>query len=372
MQEKKAAKKEEKRFNIFVVEDHNDALENIYKEIGRKQVAFEDLVMIHFDSHPDLGIPNDLRADEVFNKAKLMEMISIESWILPAVFAGHLSAVVWIKPRWANQINEGLYEFFVGEHKQSGLIRCTCKEDYFLNDSFYASENELQNKREFTLYVCDYILNSADQNGDGFLQTFLLKKSSETNVKRNIILDIDLDFFSTQDPFRLMFRTEANYELFKSVYNMPFTLSKNDEHFDDEYKKYLCIKSRRLSELSKQITGKYAEELSEDVKMFRKLVEEYELDMEIVHSYGSGIDEKALPHHVSTNMEIEEMLEQFTIFLGKYFASIKPSVITIARSSLDDYCPLNQVDNLQNSVIERIKTHFHSNEIGSIYFTYEN
>ena len=56
----KAIKKDKKsnsnkNFNVYIVEDHNDALSEIYKEIGSKRLNFNNLILIHFDSHPDLG-----------------------------------------------------------------------------------------------------------------------------------------------------------------------------------------------------------------------------------------------------------------------------------------------------------------------------
>ena len=53
---------------VHIVEDHNDALPWIYRAIGRKQIPLKNNVMIHFDSHPDLGIPKDLKAENVFDK----------------------------------------------------------------------------------------------------------------------------------------------------------------------------------------------------------------------------------------------------------------------------------------------------------------
>ena len=56
MNEKKYLnKKSQDHFNIYIVEDHNDALAEIYKEIGSKRLSFDNLILIHFDSHPDLG-----------------------------------------------------------------------------------------------------------------------------------------------------------------------------------------------------------------------------------------------------------------------------------------------------------------------------
>lgn len=121
-----------KTFHIHVVEDHNDVLERIYKDIGRKCLNFKDLTMIHFDSHPDLGIPEDFDADLIFNRDKLMESLSIENWILPAVYAGHISKIAWVKPKWAKQINAGLFDIVVGKNLKNNQISCNCSESYFL------------------------------------------------------------------------------------------------------------------------------------------------------------------------------------------------------------------------------------------------
>ena len=102
------ARRNNESFNVYIVEDHNDALNAIYKEIGSKRLNFSGNIMLHFDSHPDMGIPSDLNADLVVgNKEALLEKLSIENWIMPAVYAGHIDVVIWIRPAWSTQINTG-------------------------------------------------------------------------------------------------------------------------------------------------------------------------------------------------------------------------------------------------------------------------
>lgn len=191
---KSRSKKNLDQFNIYVVEDHNEALGPIYAEIGSRSIDFSGLTMIHFDSHPDLGIAVDLLADTVFKKSELFESLSIENWILPAVYAGHLSTLVWVRPSWSDQINLGRYEFVVGKDAQNDCLKCNCKESYFLSDNMYSNENNLINKRKFELYVCDY---DAVLDSDEFLANLI--KGFEVN-NRNLLLDIDLDFFRPKTP----------------------------------------------------------------------------------------------------------------------------------------------------------------------------
>jgi hypothetical protein len=39
-------------------------------------------------------------ADIVFRKEELYEAVSIASWMMPLVFAGHVRQIVWLKPPW--------------------------------------------------------------------------------------------------------------------------------------------------------------------------------------------------------------------------------------------------------------------------------
>jgi UPF0489 domain len=59
----------------------------------------------------------DLEPEEVYDKYRLFERISIENWILPGAYAGIFSTIVWICPAWSNQIPPGEYNFQIGVHK---------------------------------------------------------------------------------------------------------------------------------------------------------------------------------------------------------------------------------------------------------------
>ena len=108
---------------IHIVEDHNEALEYIYRDIGKKTLPFSGTCLVHFDSHPDLLSPQDMPADIVHDKERLLESLSIGDWILPAVYAGHLASIVWLKPPWSTQIPNGRYTLTVGKHRQHAQLR---------------------------------------------------------------------------------------------------------------------------------------------------------------------------------------------------------------------------------------------------------
>ncbi|XP_009978202.1 PREDICTED: UPF0489 protein C5orf22 homolog, partial [Tauraco erythrolophus] len=80
-------------------------------------------------------------------------------------------------------------------------------------------------------------------------------------------------------------------------------------------------------------------------------------DYEMVHQAGLTCDYMELPHHVSTEEEIEGLIQSIKILLKDM---PKPTLVTVARSSLDDYCPSEQVDIIQEKVLSLL---------GSVYGT---
>ncbi|PNJ66874.1 C5orf22 isoform 8 [Pongo abelii] len=108
---------------VWVVEDHQEVLPFIYRAIGSKHLPASNISFLHFDSHPDLLIPVNMPADTVFDKETLFGELSIENWIMPAVYAGHFSHVIWFHPAWAQQIREGRHHFLVGKDTSTTTIR---------------------------------------------------------------------------------------------------------------------------------------------------------------------------------------------------------------------------------------------------------
>ncbi|XP_077348170.1 UPF0489 protein C5orf22 homolog [Lithobates pipiens] len=419
-----------KELPVYVVEDHHDVLPFIYRAIGSRHLPAKNISFIHFDSHPDLLIPVNMPADTVFDKEALFSELSIENWIMPVVYAGHFSQVVWIHPSWAQQIKEGKHDFLVGKDKSTTTIRVTSTDDYFLSDGLYVPEEQLENPKPLHLDVillnpvtepgCEdaekgesaakkrklaendesaggpaYAFQCASSQGASFAlcdgaESCLRKGTSSTDsmetsgdihtissqnakLARTIMeilqkedayaLDIDLDFFSVKNPFKEMY-TQDEYNILQELYSFkkPSSDSLEDALVD-------CVENRvrQLEDLE----AAFAELCEDDgegtvqrwasnpgmsslVPLVQSLKSRMESpDYEMIHQAGLTCDYAELPHHVSSEMEIEGLMQSMKHLL-KHLP--KPTLVTLARSSLDDYCPSNQVDFIQEKVLDVLRS----------------
>ncbi|XP_063306631.1 UPF0489 protein C5orf22 homolog [Pelobates fuscus] len=415
---------------VWVVEDHHDVLPFIYRAIGSKHLPSSNLSFIHFDSHPDLLIPVNMTADTVFDKEALFSELSIENWIMPVVYAGHFSRVVWIHPIWAQQIKEGKHSFLVGKDKTTTTIRVTSTDDYFLSDGLYVPKEQLENPKSLDLDVI--LLNPVNEPGwedtekgesaakkqkltrneeghsdsasafqsitskgvsfsvcedteDGLRKGTSSHSSMETcndpnslsspnaEIANTIIqilekgdayvLDVDLDFFSVKNPFKEMY-TQDEYNILQELYSFrkPTPNDTEDALVD-------CVENRirQLEDLEAAFAD-FCEDDGEEtiqrwasnpgmgslIQLVHSLKSRMEApDYEMIHQAGLTCDYAELPHHVSLEVEIQGLIQSMKHLLRHL---PKPTLVTLARSSLDDYCPSEQVDFIQEKVLDVLRS----------------
>uniref|UniRef100_A0A8C5K8N6 RIKEN cDNA 6030458C11 gene n=1 Tax=Jaculus jaculus TaxID=51337 RepID=A0A8C5K8N6_JACJA len=408
---------------VWVVEDHQEALPFIYRAIGSKHLPASNIRLVHFDSHPDLLIPVNMAADTVFDKETLFGELSIENWIMPAVYAGHFSHVIWLHPTWAQQIREGKHHFLVGKDTSTTTIRVTSTDHYFLSDGLFVPEDQLENQKPLQLDVvlvkpytvctnqdenasvssakkpklaledgektapaeCDtdsegLEQDTAPQRSDhacrqpshsrSCAETEQCQSSATTEeileILKNgnaFVLDIDLDFFSVKNPFKEMF-TQEEYKILQELYQ--FKKPRSDPTKEDLIDT-VDTRTHQLEDLEATFADLCDGDDEETVQrlasnpgmeslvpLIKSLKKRMEVpDYEMVHQAGLTCDYSELPHHVSTEEEIENLI-QSVYYLLKNLP--KPTLVTIARSSLDEYCPSDQVDAIQDRVLGALRS----------------
>ncbi|KAJ8603077.1 hypothetical protein CTAYLR_006677 [Chrysophaeum taylorii] len=155
---------------VVVVDEHHDVLPWIHLGLRRGLGVFE---LVHYDAHPDLGglaVPFQPRAlIDALDESEY----GISEWILPLVYCGHVQRMQWVRPSFARQLADGIYEMRVGSN---GGLKVDCDENYFKIDGCYSPR--LENPKEFRL---DVGLEPSEPEGAW-------------------VLDVCLDYFACENP----------------------------------------------------------------------------------------------------------------------------------------------------------------------------
>ncbi|XP_052015335.1 UPF0489 protein C5orf22 homolog isoform X3 [Apodemus sylvaticus] len=329
---------------------------------------------------------------------------------MPAVYAGHFSQVIWLHPMWAQQIREGKHHFLVGKDISTTTIRVTSTDYYFLSDGLFVPEDQLENQKPLQLDVImvePYKLGSSQDDSDSVSSTKKPKlalgggespaaadgdavtlrsdhacqapscscsgsqQSQRAASAAEIldilktgdafVLDIDLDFFSVKNPFKEMF-TQEEYKILQELYQF----KKPDSNLSEEdLVDVVDARTHQLEDLEAVFADLCDGDSEETVRgwasnpgmeslvpLVQSLKNRMEVpDYEMVHQAGLTCDYSELPHHISTEEEIEHLLQSVYCLLKSL---PKPTLVTIARSSLDDYCPPEQVDMIQGKVLDML------------------
>ncbi|XP_045448945.1 UPF0489 protein C5orf22 homolog [Melitaea cinxia] len=358
----KTSLKQFKKIPIYVVEEHNEALQFIYSAIGGKKLPLEGTTLVHLDAHPDMLIDRKLKGKDVRSGRKLLPLLQIENWIVPAAAAGHIGRVVWLRPPWAKQFADGTRVIHVGDHPVTGLLRVDSKEPYYMSDALYSAQ--LKNKRKFLLTVAE--LSGVDEER-------IKGISQDIDVDEPYVLDIDLDFFSTANPFINLYKHIELYDRLEPIFG--FNLPQLDD--EESCENFCASREQHLEELQNLFehleksgdlinyegpkTNLYhkVNQLKEVVKAEAERLGE-QPDWWMIFAGGCTRDQGGLPHYISTQEEIKECVTKTLKVFLKHMPP--PVLITVARSTEDGYCPQDQINFIQSIVLQIIKEAYNTDE----------
>jgi len=144
-----------------------------------------------------LTLPPALDASTVRDPQALYEVLDGSrggnaEFILPAVFAKHVTKVTWVRPPWARQLPDGVHRFHVGVEKASACLRVTLPAVYYLDEGLHCALEDMiaDSVAALELRVCPV--------GDS---ETLLPKRPAAEGSGGWLLDICLDYYSTGNPF---------------------------------------------------------------------------------------------------------------------------------------------------------------------------
>ncbi|GMF18613.1 unnamed protein product [Phytophthora lilii] len=189
---------------------------------------------------------------------------------------------------------------------------------------------------------------------------------------KGFVLDIDLDYFSTWDPFwkgmymklqpwrvtlsnqfTCIFRPGSPNCERKAFCKLIERLKVADAHEDDAKRKL------EWTQIANDLTLQYAEGVNaeENLLNFAKLLEKYRDDKAIRSEIWAAGPYLNLPHHESSQEEIARMVAELEQFLHTNALDVTnpPAIVTIAKSTGDQYLPPHQLDVVLSSVLQMLE-----------------
>jgi hypothetical protein len=182
---------------VGVVEEHHHVLQYYAREVAKNTVPIDGrATILHLDSHADMGVPRAyLQADEHMERYS-----AINDFMITAALTGVAEHLVFVEPPWSNQFRCCVYEgsatfqFTVGVDSNN-QVRVAGPMARRLGHVFWrdgetrtASVDDLSNTRDFRITV----INEEHARLDDILVESI-------DASKPLILDIDLDYFATEN-----------------------------------------------------------------------------------------------------------------------------------------------------------------------------
>ena len=127
-----------KPVDIIITASHHHVLPYWFKAAEEGVIPKSGVSVLHIDAHPDLStpegeIPRRLPSDIY----EFQESVSIASFQLAAMYSGLVNKSFWIRPHWAEQIEDGLYDFNLGVTSEN-RINVDLSIDYYIADQTWS------------------------------------------------------------------------------------------------------------------------------------------------------------------------------------------------------------------------------------------
>ncbi|KAA2215789.1 peptide arginase, FlmR/OhkR family [Maribacter flavus] len=275
----------------IIVEEHNEAFFVWHYAIKEGYIKKEGNCLFHIDEHSDMNVPffntsiNDLNGDLQKVDDFTDEEVAIAGFITPAVYMGIFDNVYWIKRKHRKRSAKN-FDLFIGSHNDEGR-------------KLMLGEIQDNGKLDMTSKRFNYLkLEPHEIQGDC----------------QNVILDIDLDFFSCSG------NPNFNEKLFVEI-----SKSEYDNFNSDRYHRLRYVNIGKIGTLKRE--GKYY-----------YVFNDYE---------GVQTENQRL-----TESEIKEEIERFVGYLD--INNIRPSLIDICRSRFSGYTPKDQWEFIEKHLIDAL------------------
>lgn len=245
---------------------------------------------------------------------------------------------------------------------------------HFVEDDLYCSLEEMDSSstKKWDLFAIE--LNTSHEATA--IATEAIKTARQNS--RAFLLDIDLDYFSTWNPFRRELNTYIDEAAIKTVTQVFSTVRYKQSLLDlmqakqrEFERKVFCQLMKRLEaadamELASKRTSEWTQIVQELIPLYAhdvnandifkdlfQILEQYRDQKEVRHEIWTAGPFLDLPSHETSLEEIISMVSELEQFL-RTSALDAPAIVTIAKSTGDKFLPPHQVNFVLTCVLEML------------------
>ncbi|KAL3669446.1 hypothetical protein V7S43_005839 [Phytophthora oleae] len=281
----------------------------------------------------------------------------------------------------------------IGKRKSNGAMGAASELPHFVEDELFCPVEDMEAS---SIRHWDLFATETTSSGPAAAVATEAIATARQNSK-GFVLDIDLDYFSTWGPFRKDLETRIGdaavqvvIQVFSSVHYKRGALELVSAKQRKSERSKFCDRMKRLEEIDeledptprrsewRQVVGELIPLYFDDVDVvalfnrFAEVLDTYRYDKSTrrdIWAAGPFVD---LPHHESSLEEIDKMVNELEQFLRTHGldASNPPAIVTIAKSTGDEYLPPYQLDTVLTSVLRMLERMF--GELSTKYTEYES
>ncbi len=328
---------------VVICNSHHHVLAHWLRAARAGILPSSGVTIVHVDAHPDLAVPAKPIPSGSRDPEELVSRVDIASFVLAAVRVGLVEKVVWLRPDFSFQLPDGARTFHLGA-VASGLLRVDDPSDFYVLDQGWAPLPSLSDPVRVDVEVLP--LASAVERG--------------ALARGAVVLDIDLDAFSTRNPAADHLRSaglvDADLDSLRSI----FAREKLALAPDPETR--IAELGELLGAVATLSEGPWSEQPRAAFRLWRRgvgpfeIVELHRILGSLPPSYpSSGLLENGrllvgLPEH--TGVPTDEVRARARALADLLRGgSVSPVLITIARSVEDGFTPRDEWPRIEWAVL---------------------
>lgn len=276
----------------FLIEEHHEAFFVWQYAIQKGLLSKKGNLLYHVDEHSDLSTPrfntsiHDLNNNLQALKKFTYQELGIANFIMPAIYLGVFNKVVWFKQN-HRSLSKNAFNMFIKSYGDDGMRLISGK----------TTDNILSSQEKKVLFVYEK------------------KILSEMIFDKNIVLDIDLDYFSCSGDPNLL----------------------NEIHIEITHEEYISFQSDPYHRINFTGIGRI-EAIQENGKYYY-----------LINYY-----KNVYPNNL--RVEADEIIKRIDLF-GEQLKSkeIVPKIIDICRSRKSGYTPKDQWEFIEYKLLEKLR-----------------